>query len=129
MVNKLITGIGKITAILLIHLFLKYPNANQRQIISLVGLDPIRRESGTSIKSKSKISKAGSKIYRATLFMAAMVAIQRDKRIKSFYNRLKDNNKHTTVAQVTVMKKLLIIAHSLYKSEQIYDKSKISYIT
>ncbi len=36
-----IVGIGKISAILLIHLFLKYPDTNQREITSLVGLDPI----------------------------------------------------------------------------------------
>ncbi len=39
-----IDGIGKIAAIVLIHLFIRYPNANQRQITSLVGLDPIIRE-------------------------------------------------------------------------------------
>ncbi len=69
-----IDGIGKITAIILIYLFIKYPNANQGQITSLVGLDTIIRESGTSIKGKSSISKAGGKIFRGTLFMAAMVA-------------------------------------------------------
>ena len=52
-----IDGIGKIVAIVLIHLFIRYPNANQRQITSLIGLDPIMRESGTSIKGKSHISK------------------------------------------------------------------------
>jgi transposase len=117
-----IAGIGKISAILLIYLFLKYPNTNQREITSLTGLDPIKRESGTSIRGKSRISKAGGRIYRSSLFMAAMVSIQIDDRMKAFYDRLKNNNKHTTVAQVAVMRKLLIIAHSLYKSGELYDK-------
>ena len=117
-----INGVGKITAILLIHLFIKYPNATQREITSLTGLDPIKRESGISIKGKSRISKAGGKIYRSSLFMAAMVAIQRDKRFKMFYNRLKENGKHTTVAQAAAMRKIVIIAHSLYKSDKLYDE-------
>jgi len=119
-----IDGIGKITAIILIYLFIKYPNANQRQITSLVGLDPTIRESGTSIRGKSHISKAGGRIFRSTLFMAAMVAVKRNEKMEIFYNRLKTNGKHTTVAQVAVMRKLVIIAHSLYKSGQMYDKSR-----
>jgi len=119
-----IDGIGKITAIILIYLFIKYPNANQRQITSLAGLDPTIKESGTSIKGKSHISKAGGRIFRSTLFMAAMVAVKRNEKMKIFYNRLKTNGKHTTVAQVAVMRKLVIIAHSLYKSGEMYNKSR-----
>jgi len=119
-----IDGIGKVTAIALIYLFIKYPNANQRQITSLVGLDPIMRESGTSIKGKNRISKAGGRIFRGTLFMAAMVATQRNDKIKIFYDRLKNNGKHTTVVQVAVMRKLVIVAHSLYKSGELYDNTR-----
>ncbi len=119
-----IDGIGKIAAIVFIHLFIRYPNANQRQITSLVGLDPVIRESGTSIKGKNRISKAGGKMYRGSLFMAAMVATKYNKSLKLFYNRLKENGKHTTVAQIAVMRKLVIIAHSLFKSGELYDKNK-----
>jgi len=119
-----IDGIGKIAAIVLIHLFIRYPNASQRQITSLVGLDPVMRESGTSIKGKSRISKAGGKMYRGTLFMAAMVATRHNQKMKLFYNRLKENGKHTTVAQIAVMRKLVIIAHSLFKSGELYDENK-----
>ena len=119
-----IDGIGKVAAIVLLHLFIKYPNANQRQIVSLTGLDPIIKESGSSIRGKTRISKAGGKIYRATLFMPVMVAIRHNNQMKEFYNRLKGNGKHTTVAQVAVMRKLIIIAHSLYKSGEFYDKER-----
>ena len=119
---KSIKGIGKLTALILLHLFIRYPNANQRQIVSLAGLDPIIRESGSSIRGKVKISKAGDKIYRATLFMPTMVAIRHNTKLKAYYERLKANGKHTTVAQVAVMRKLLIIAHSLYKSEEMYKE-------
>ena len=115
-----ITGIGTLTALVLLHLFLRYPNANQRQIVSLAGLDPIIRESGSSIRGKVKISKAGDKIYRAALFMPAMVIIRHDKKFKIYYERLKSSGKHTTVAQVAIMRKLLIVAHSIYKSGEWY---------
>ena len=53
--------------------------------------------------------------------MSAMVAIRYNSEIKQFYDRLKDNGKHTTVAQVAVMKKIIVIAHSLYKKNCDYD--------
>jgi len=64
---KSVIGIGELSAIVLLHLFLKYPDANKKQLVSLVGLDPTRFDSGSSIHKKSKISKAGAKIYRGVL--------------------------------------------------------------
>ena len=116
-----IMGIGQIGAISLLHLFLKYPEANQRQITSLTGLNPIYKQSGTSIQSGYKISKSGAKMYRGSLFMAAMSAIRYDKNFKAFYERLKANGKQTTQAQIAVMRKLIITAHSLYKNDRKYD--------
>ena len=116
-----IMGIGQIGAIALLHLFLKYPEANQRQITSLAGLNPVYRQSGSSIQSLSRISKSGAKVYRGLLFMAAMSAIRYDANFKAFYERLKANGKHTTQAQIAVMRKLIITAHSLYKNNRKYD--------
>ena len=116
-----IMGIGQIGAISLLHLFLKYPEANQRQITSLTGLNPIYKQSGTSVQSGYRISKSGAKTYRGTLFMAAMSAIRYDANFKAFYERLKANGKQTTQAQIAVMRKLIITAHSLYKNNRKYD--------
>ncbi|WP_428024705.1 IS110 family transposase [Arcobacter sp.] len=119
---KTLSGIGEIGAIVLLHLFIKYPKANQRQISALIGLDPIVKQSGTSVHKKEKISKAGSKIYRGSLFMGVMTAIRFDENFKNFFERLKLNGKHTTLAQIAVMRKMVIIAHSLYKNDKQYDK-------
>jgi transposase len=116
-----IKGIGDIATIALIHLFLKYPNANQKQIISLAGLDPIERTSGTSVRGKTRISKAGNKLYRRSLFMSTMVAIRFNEEMKCFYDRLKEKGKHTTLIQIAVMKKLIIIARALFHSNQGYS--------
>ena len=118
---KTIPGIGRIAGIILMHLFINYPKANQRQIVSLTGLDPIIKDSGTSLKSRPRISKAGAKLYRGSLFMATMVAIKYNEEMKIFYERLKSNGKHSTVAQIAVMRKLIVIAHSLYKNNCEYD--------
>ena len=87
---------------------------------SLSGLEPISKTSGTSVNSKPRISKQGSKLYRSILFMSALSAIRFNERISDFYSRLKENGKQSTVAQVAVMRKIIIIAHSLYKNKQNY---------
>jgi transposase len=119
-----IKGVGDISAIILLHHFIKYPNTNQKEIISLAGLDPINKSSGTSLKSRSKISKAGSKLCRSTLFMSVMVAVRFNDELKTFYEHLKNRGKHTTLAQIAVMRKMIIIAHSLYKNNEKYDSLK-----
>ena len=124
--NNILTikGVGDISAIVLLHHFIKYPNTNQKEIVSLAGLDPINKSSGTSIQSKSRISKAGSKLCRSTLFMAVMVAVRFNGELKSYYERLKGRGKHTTVTQIAVMRKIIIIAHSLYKNNEKYKSEK-----
>jgi len=117
-----IKGVGQIGAIALLHLFLKYPEANQRQITSLTGLNPIYRQSGTSIQSGYTISKSGSRLYRGVLFMAVLSAIRFNKTFGAFYDRLIANGKQTTQAQIAVMRKMIIVSHSLYKNDRRFDE-------
>ena len=123
-----IVGIGDRAAIALMHLFTTYPEANRQEIVALCGLDAIENSSGTSVHRKSRISKQGSKIYRNMLFMPVLSAIQHNPYMKLFYDRLKDNGKHSTVAQIAVMRKMILIAHSLFKNNvpfnpKIYEKN------
>ncbi len=55
--------------------------------------------------------------------MGVMTAIRYDKNFKVFYDRLKANGKHTTQAQIAVMRKIILVAHSLYKNNQQYIKN------
>lgn len=123
-----IVGVGDKAAIALIHLFITYPEANRQEIVALCGLDAIENTSGTSIQRRTRISKKGSSVYRSSLFMPVLCAIQHNQYMKRFYNRLKENGKHSTVAQIAVMRKMILIAHSLYKNnlkfdDKIYEKS------
>ncbi len=118
---KSIIGVGELGAIVLLYTFLKYPDANKRQLVSLAGLDPTRYDSGSSIHRRVKISKAGSKLYRGVLFMGTMTSIRYNEEMKLFYDRLKANGKQTIQAQIAVMRKMIIIAHSLYKNNQKYS--------
>jgi len=86
-------------------------------------LNPIYKQSGSSLQSKYSISKTGSKLYRGILFMGIISAVRFDENFKAFYERLLANHKHTTQAQIAVMRKVIIIAHSLYRNNKKYDKN------
>ena len=96
---------------------------NQRQITSLAGLNPVYRQSGSSIQTIPKISKTGSSSYRSVLFMSVLSAVRYDENFKAFYSRLKSKGKHSTLAQIAVMRKMIITAHSLYKNNKKYDEN------
>jgi len=53
--------------------------------------------------------------------MPVLCAIKTNPYMKAFYDRLKENGKHSTLAQIAVMKKLVLIAHSLYKNNKKFD--------
>jgi len=116
-----IVGIGDRAAIALIHLFISYPDANRQEIVALSGLDAIENTSGTSVQRRTRISKKGSAIYRSMLFMPVLSAIQHNPYMKLFYDRLKTNGKHSTSAQIAVMRKMILVAHSLYKNDIKFD--------
>ena len=128
---KTIKGIGDLSATALLHLFLAYPDANNKQLTALAGLDSIEQTSGTSVNKKARISKIGNTVYRSLLFMPVLIAIRTNPYITIFYYKLKSNGKHSTVAQIAAMKKLILIAHSLYKNDVEFDnklyKKRISY--
>lgn len=116
-----IKGIGDFVGILLLHLFLNYPHANRQQITALLGLDPIVVESGTSVKKKTRISKRGLRMYRGLIFYSILSTVRFNDEFKTYYEHLKNRNKHSTTAQIAVMRKLVLLAHSLYKNKTIYN--------
>jgi transposase len=119
-----IKGIGEKSGIILLYLFLRYPNASRQHITALCGLDPIQRSSGTSVQHKERISKQGLSLVRAILFMPTMAAIQYNDEMRSVYDRLVQKGKPKMLAQMAVMRKIILLAHSLYKNKQQYDDKK-----
>ncbi len=119
-----IKGIGEKSGIILLYLFLRYPKASRQHVTALCGLDPIQRTSGTSVQHKERISKQGLSLVRAILFMPTMVAIQHNEEMKLIYDRLVDRGKPKPLAQIAVMRKIILLAHSLYKNDEIYDERR-----
>lgn len=115
-----ISGIGDKLAFSLLFLFRHYQGTNRAQITALVGLDPIYKESGTSVKGKVKISKNGNRHIRKMLYLPTLCAIKNNKKIALFYQRLINNHKPKKVAVIAAMRKLLLVAHAVYQNKTEY---------
>ena len=119
-----IKGVGEKSGIILLYLFLRYPNASRQHITALCGLDPIQRSSGTSVQHKERISKQGLSLVRAILFMPTLSAIQHNEEMRLIYERLVERGKPKMLAQMAVMRKVILLAHSLYKNKEQYDPKR-----
>jgi len=114
-----IPGIAKKSALVILMEFLRYPKANSHEMVALMGLDPVLKESG-KFKGKTRISKQGGKYFREKLYMSTVVAIKHNDRLKSFYEHLIQNGKPKKLALIASMKKLLRIAFAIIKNKEPY---------
>ena len=119
-----IKGVGRVSALALLILFRTYPGTSRGQITALVGLDPTRTESGTSVRGRRKISKSGNSTVRKILYFPTLNCIQHNEVVKATYERLVRNHKPKKLAVIAAMRKLLLIAHAVYKSKADYCEAR-----
>ena len=95
---------------------------SKRQLTSYAGLDIQEKQSGTSVKGKSKISKKGNRHLRKALHMPALSAIRHEERFKIIFVRLVSRHGVKMKAVVAVQRKLLELIYTVYKTKKEYDK-------
>jgi transposase len=115
-----IPSIGRKSALYLCAFFLKYPLANAKEITALLGLDPMMKDSGT-FRGKQRISKHGGQQIRNLLYLPTLCAIQHNSRIKKFYEGLTARAKSKKLAVIAAMRKLILMAFSIFKSKEEYQ--------
>lgn len=124
---KSIPGMGVKTALFLIVVtdgFKKFESASQ--LCSYVGITPTIRESGSSVRGRSRISKVGNKKLRNLLFLCAFSACKHNKAYREIYERIVNKGKSKKLALIAVANKLLKQAFSIAKSGLPYDESFVS---
>ncbi len=102
---------------------------NKRQLTSYAGLDVKEKQSGTSVRGKSKISKKGNRYLRRAMHMPALAAIRSDERFKAIFARLVSKHGIKMKAAVAVQRKLLEIIYILHKTNTCYDKDYLKSAT
>jgi transposase len=90
------------------------------QLSSYAGFDVKEKESGTSVKGKSRISKRGNRHLRKAMYMPALAAIRHSERYKAIFVRIVAKNGIKMKAAVAVQRKLLEMAYTIYKTKKPY---------
>lgn len=123
-INKVCTikGVAQLTALTIIAETNGFENfENMKQVASFAGYDIVHNESGSSIKSKTRISKKGNKYIRQALYMPAMTTARYNQEFKNFYMRIVSNRPSKMIGQVAVQRKLLLLIYTLWKNETEYN--------
>ena len=120
-----IDGIGNRIAINMIAItggFTRFQNA--RQFCSFAGLTPYRYDSGTSVRSKAKISKRSNQTMKALLHLSAVNVATRMKEgeYKDYYERKLKEGKHVMCIMNVLRAKLVHRMFSVIKRDTEYTK-------
>ena len=119
-----IPGIGKKTAMLMMVTTNNFRDSdNAKQVTSYVGLAPVERSSGSSIRGRSYISKRGNPMLRHHLFMCSFTACQNNSECRALYERIVAKGKSKKLALIAVCNKLIKQAYGVCKNDLIYDEN------
>lgn len=112
-------GMGRQTAILLVTRLPELGRMNRREVVAMVGVAPMNRDSG-QYRGQRTIG-GGRADIRAGLYMPILSAIQHNPVLRTFYRRLVDGGKTKMVAVVAAMRKLLVILNTMIKNGEAWN--------
>ena len=117
-----IPGIGPMAAMWILA---ELPHPDQfptaQAAAAYAGLAPQERRSGTSIKGKTRLSKAGKRQLRRALYMPAVSARRWNPLVKDLYDRLIARGHSRMAAIGACMRKLLMLAYGVLKHQKKFD--------
>lgn len=96
---------------------------NHRQLVCYAGYDVIVKDSGTSVRSKARISHKGNKYIRRALYFPAITAIKYNAPLENLYARLFDKQHIKMKGYVAVQRKILVMIYTLWKKEEVFNPS------
>jgi transposase len=121
-----IPGVGKLTAAIVLAETNGFELIrNKSQLVSYAGLDVIEKQSGTSIRGKTRISKRGNRHLRKSLHMPSLSGIRREPKFKALFARLVSKHGIKMKAVVAVQKKMLELMYTLHKTGKGYEKDYV----
>ncbi len=116
-----IPGVGPVISRVMLSVIRSREFNSASQCAAYLGLNPVQHESGSSVRRKARLSKAGDARVRAKLYMAAVVCIQHNPDIKRQYERLIKRGKAKMSALGAAMRKLVHICFGVLKHQTLYQ--------
>jgi transposase len=117
-----IPGIAETTAALILS---ELTDINQyrsaRQVAAYAGLVPRERQSGSSVRGRTRLSKIGNARLRRALYFPVITAIRCSPFFQSWAKGLQERGKGKMSVICAVMRKLVHLAYGVLKSEKPFD--------
>jgi transposase len=118
-----IPGVGPRVSALMIFLLRRNSFISAEQLAAYLGLIPVEKHSGTSVRGRPGLSRNGPARVRATLYMAAISAKRCNPHIRALYARLLQRGHHAMSALAAAMRKLAHLCFGVFKNRLPYQHS------
>lgn len=115
-------GVGKVTTCTFLAQLPELGTLSRGAITRLVGVAPLNRDSG--MWQGKRFISGGRSHVRRVLYMATLVAVRHNDRIRQHYQHLLSKGKAKKVAIVACMRKLLTILNVLIKNDELWSDEK-----
>ena len=117
-----IPGIGEATINVILAEFAhitKFKNA--KALAAFIGVAPREKQSGSSVRGRTSLSKTGRSKLRKAFFMPALVALRYNPILIAMKQRLTDAGKTKMSIVGAAMRKLVHLIYGVLKSGQPFD--------
>lgn len=94
---------------------------SKAQVVSYAGYDVTKKESGSSVKAKERMSKKGNKRIRKSLYFPSITASRYEPDLKKKYEAITQKTGIKMKGNVAIQRKLLVLIYTLFKTNQPYD--------
>ena len=114
-----VPGIGPHTARALLAELPELGRASRQQIAALVGVAPLNRDSGAMRGRRT--TWGGRAAVRSALYMATLVAVRYNPRLRPVYEQLLARGKRKKVALTACMRKLITILNAMLREQKMWQ--------
>lgn len=117
-----VPGVGRLTAVILLAETNGFELIrNKKQLASYAGLDVKEKQSGTSIRGVSKISKKGNKYIRKAMYLPALASVRNNEKNREIYTRIVQKSGIKKKALIAVERRLLELCYILFRDKVLFD--------
>lgn len=95
------------------------------QVAAFLGVVPVEKKSGSSVRGKARMSKIGSPQIRAKLYMSALCARRCNTRMRNFYEALCLRGKPKMVVIGAIMRKLIHWCYGVLHTGKAFENSYV----
>jgi transposase len=120
-----IHGIGRVTARTISSELGLLTHYRREDLVGVVGLYPVMKESGSSVKTRPRLAKEGGGRVRRVLYMCAVSLLHSPGPYDVFINRLRKAGKTEMCIIGALMRKILTVARAVMKQGGVYDEHRI----